>query len=384
MLEDGVPDALCGTETRGVATARASDNAVFALGDKLVAKLYRKVDPGLHAETEIGRFLRRHGSVFTAPFVGSLEYEWRDAFGRHHATLGVIHEYVKNRGEAWTHIVEAVRRGVCETGPTNGSDGAAVPYPDLQGFVKQLACKVADLHRILASDPSDVAFAPEPFTGMARRSMYQRIRTLLVSVLDRLLRLKDTFPEDLAASAATLLDGRETLLKHVALLIECRQAGQRIRCHGNLHLGQILQSNDDLVIVDFDGEPGRPLFERRLKRSPLQDVVSLMRSFAYAAVEGERLAGAPGSRTADTVRQWRSGLERQFLAEYRRRMQDCELLPSERGSWQTLLVATWIERTVHELGVELEQRRGWLHVPLDDLLVLLQSGEAAFARGWAD
>jgi maltose alpha-D-glucosyltransferase / alpha-amylase len=249
-------------------------------------------------------------------------------------------------------------------------------------FVDRLAARVAQLHRLLASDPNDPAFASEPFTALARRSMYQRIRSRIVSLLDLLHRSSDTLPEASASAVAALLERRDSLLGEVASLLAAPDGGRRIRCHGNLHLGQVLHAGDDLVIVDFDGEPGRPVFERRLKRSPLQDVVSLMRSFGYAATEGlNRFAASHEAADASTwAMLWRYEAAVRFLAEYRRAMAGSDLLPDHAQSWRAFLLAAWIERTVHELAVEIEEQRGWLDLPLADLVDVVQPSSGSLVQ----
>ena len=386
---------LSSSDAHVVPTERPSANSMVQVAGRYVVKLYRQVESGTHPAAEIGEFLRRQGSSIVPPYVGAIEYTGRTRSGRQQATLGVIQEFVANDGEAWTHAVAAARQFVCaaavsppvlprstttdfayffDDGEDGATDGAACEALASYGrFVNRLGGTVADLHKTLASVRSDPAFTPEPFTPIARRSLYQRIRTRVVSVTGRIAGASEGLSDSSSADITALLERREHLLQRVAGILSVSDAGQRIRCHGNLHLGQVLHIGDDLRIIDFGGEPGRPVFERRLKASPLQDVISLMRSFRYAAADAFNESGADELEHAWSYAcLWGDMAATQLMASYLKQMRDVGLLPPDADARRALAAALWIERAVHELDIEFKGRPHRVRLILSDLLACVR------------
>jgi maltose alpha-D-glucosyltransferase/alpha-amylase len=233
--------------------------------------------------------------------------------------------------------------------------------------------RTAELHLALGSAPDDPAFAPEPFSTLYQRSLYQSMRTAAGRTL---LLLEQRLPElagEVRSDAEWTLAARDRILARFAALLERKIEAVRIRCHGDYHLGQVLYTGRDFVILDFEGEPARPISERRLKRTPLRDVAGMLRSFHYAAhaalfEEAKRgLAFEPAlpglERALQSWERWASAV---FLRAYldRARAGGAGFLPAAREELALLLEVNLLEKAVYELGYELNNRPAWVRIPL--------------------
>jgi maltose alpha-D-glucosyltransferase/alpha-amylase len=231
---------------------------------------------------------------------------------------------------------------------------------------------------VLASDESDPSFTPELLTPSTQRSLYQAMRGLTGRVFRALRRERSALPEPSRSEAAALLEREDELLVRFRGLVERRIAATAIRCHGDYHLGQVLVADSDVAIIDFEGEPGFPLDERRLKRPPLRDVASMLRSVSYAAEaayghQSEHVTGRTEAAETDLnpwVRNWRLATSVAFLREYFDTI-DPRLVPASREDRETLLDIFLLEQSVYQLGHELRTRPAWVGIPLRDLQRLL-------------
>jgi maltose alpha-D-glucosyltransferase/alpha-amylase len=238
------------------------------------------------------------------------------------------------------------------------------------------------MHVVLASEPDDPAFAPEAFTMFYQRSLYQSMRNLAGRVLQTLGTRFDSLPPEAAASATRVLQLEHLMLRRFRNVIDHKVGGFRIRHHGDLHLGQVLFTGNDFVITDFEGEPIRPLSERRLKRSPLRDVAGMLRSFHYAAFaalneQGERAQLRREDRAVleQWSLTWYAHVSAAFLNGYLTVIQNAHVLPTDPQELWQLLDAYVLEKAVYELGYELGNRPDWVTIPLRGILQLLD-GEA--------
>ncbi|HET9766614.1 MAG TPA: putative maltokinase, partial [Thermoanaerobaculia bacterium] len=282
-------------------------NSSLLYGDRLILKLFRKVEPGTNPDLEVSRYLAAQRFPHTPPLAGWLELRPRrgaKAAGEP-LTLALLQAYVPNEGDAWSYSLDAFGRYLervmtrPERTPPHLDDGpllalaAADPPGEVAdalglyvGTATLLGTRTAELHLALAAKTDDPAFAPEPFTSLYQRSMYQSIRTLSGRTLRLLRGALPRLPDGERAAATELLGARQALLDRVSPLLAGRIDALRLRTHGDLHLGQLLYTGKDFVIIDFEGEPARPLSERRHKRSPLRDVAGMVRSFDYVAHAG--------------------------------------------------------------------------------------------------
>jgi len=380
-------------------------NTSIRYGDRLVLKLFRKLEPGINPDLEIGRFLTRStGFRHVPPVAGGLDL--RDGGrGREPATLGVLQGFVANEGDAWSFTLDALGRYFerVRTGWGQGDFGrAAVPDRPLLELVeiaggaqppaelyerigtylpaaRLLGERTAELHLALASAPADLpAFAPEPFSTLHQRSLYESMRTGASRTFQLLRQRLDDLAPEARAAAAALLDARELVRERFALLLGPKVTATRIRTHGDYHLGQVLYTGRDFVILDFEGEPARPLTERRLKRSPLRDVAGMLRSFQYAAYARlfeESGSGIIAPSEAPVFESWALFWQRwvsaAFLGAYLERTAAGSFVPARRSELAILLDAYVLEKAIYELAYELNHRPGWVRIPLAGILQIL-------------
>ena len=398
--------------------ARAEQsNSSLVYGDRLILKLFRKVEPGVNPDLEVSRFLSvatdrgaegggkprpsnaRPRFPHTPPLLGWLELRRRrnGAKAPEPLTLALLQAYVPNEGDAWSYSLDAFGRYLERVmtrpertpPPLEGDPLLALASVDAPAEVAEalglyvgtatlLGTRTAELHLALASAPEDPDFAPEPFTRLYQRSLYQSIRTLSGRTL-RLLRANQSrLSEEDRESAARLLERRQSLLDRASPLLAHRLEALRLRTHGDLHLGQVLYTGRDFVIIDFEGEPARPLAERRHKRSPLRDVAGMVRSFDYVAhsglVEGRRrgLVTEEHHDLAEAwARYWQRWASATFVRAYFGRVLDAPFLPSDDTDRALLLDAFLLEKALYELAYELDHRPEWVGIPLRGVLALL-------------
>jgi maltose alpha-D-glucosyltransferase / alpha-amylase len=373
-------------------------NSSVIFGDRLMMKLYRRLEPGINPDLEIGKFLTDRGFERIAPVAGSLEYRGRDS---QPATAAIVQAYVPNEGDAWSvtqdvlsdYLERAAATAATSPPPPVGSASAATLLERARLEVPRrvretvgayldtaelLGTRTGELHRMLASDPDNPAFAPEPFTPLDQRSLYQSVRSTVRQNLRLLSRKTETLPEPAMASAQAVLGLEAKVDERLNALLARKLGGLRIRCHGDYHLGQILSTGRDFVIIDFEGEPGRPLSERRLKRLPLTDVASMLRSFDYAA-SGMLLQvdGAGTIRPEDVAnleawaRLWYVWVSAAFLRGYTEATREQQFVPADPVEAAILLDALLLHKGFYELNYELNNRPDWVTIPLKGILSLL-------------
>jgi maltose alpha-D-glucosyltransferase/alpha-amylase len=235
------------------------------------------------------------------------------------------------------------------------------------------------MHLALASDRDRPGLAPEPFSKLYQRSLYQSMRNLTGRVFQLLRQRLRTLPEGSRAEVQKVLDQEGKILDRFRALIDLKITGTRIRCHGDYHLGQVLYTGKDFVIIDFEGEPARPISERRIKRSPLRDVAGMLRSFnhaAYSAFFSQRESGL--IRPEDlaflesSAEFWRLWVSAAFLKSYLEAAMQGAFIPKTRKELQALLDIFLLEKAVYELGYELDNRPEWTLIPIQDIHQLLK------------
>ncbi len=375
-------------------------NTSVIYGDRLVLKLIRRVADGVNPDLEIGRFLTERARFpYTAAVGGALEYRTGTGTGEP-TTVAILHQFVPNSGDAWRYTREEVQR-YFDRALAKHQEGIKVTVSDhslldLTGeeppplvaetlgayieFARLLGRRTAEMHQSLASRDDDPAFAPEPITGFYQRGLYQSMRNLSARVLRLLNERGRSLPADVQADARSLAGMRDKILGAFNAILGGTIAATRIRCHGDYHLGQVLYTGKDFVIIDFEGEPARPLTERRLKRSPLADVAGMLRSFDYAAHTPLYEAGAvkvirPEDMPilAPWARFWQLWASSSFLRAYLQQIGDGPLVPPTREDLARLLGVLVLEKNVYELGYELNNRPDWVRVPLASILRTLAS-----------
>jgi len=364
-------------------------NTSVVYGDRLILKLYRRVREGMNPDLEIGRFLtERTRFAHSAAVAGAIEYR----AGRAAPTsIAILQQFVPNASDAWRYTIDQVRR-YFDRALAKHQEGAAVTVsdhsvldliaeepPPLVGemlgayveFARLLGRRTAELHAALASRPDDPAFAPEPFTSFYQRALYQSMRNLTERTFRLLHERMRSLPADIQPEARALEGAKDRVLTSFQNVLGRTVPTVRIRVHGDYHLGQVLYTGKDFVIIDFEGEPARPLTERRAKRSALVDVAGMIRSFDYAAhTVLYRAAGESVIRPEDVpvlapwARFWEQWASSAFVRAYLQHAGDAPFVPRVRDELARLLNALLLEKNVYELGYELNNRPEWVRIPL--------------------
>jgi maltose alpha-D-glucosyltransferase/alpha-amylase len=330
-------------ELRATPLRAEQTNSSVNLGDRLLLKFFRKAEAGVNPDLEIGRFLTEHTGFRRIPLLaGGLELRARN---REPVTIGVLHQFVPGEGDAWGLALNALgqyfERALVASAPPNEAELAPIGLFDLA------------------------------FTAMYRRSLYQSSRSAVRTTFDLLRRRLPTLNESLQHQAHVLIGMEEPLLRRIRAVTDRKLVATRIRIHGDYHLGQVLYTGRDFVILDFEGEPSRSISERRFKRSPLRDVAGMIRSFEYAAAYGlqqgpTRAEDAPA--LAPWSRLWRRWASARFLHGYLGIAADAGFLPPSPDDLRAMLELYLIDKTVYELRYELNNRPEWVGIPLQALL----------------
>jgi len=308
-------------------------NSSIVFGEEQVLKIFRRIEPGENPELEMLRFLSMRGFENVAKLTGWYEYSGELMA----ATLGILQEFVPESRDGWQLALD-----------------------DPQGLlarIPELGVATARMHNILASDASDVAFAPEEPSEEAL--------SLLTATIDEQIErgFLDLPPGD--ERVAPIAGRGEEVRDRLQMLSHVGVGGRLIRHHGDYHLGQTMLTDERWVILDFEGEPARSLLDRRRKRSPLRDVAGMLRSFAYAASASELLRGLPAPGA------WEDQARAAYLDAYLDTIEPF-LLPAGRSAIEKLLAIFELEKAIYELHYELNNRPDWVRIPVAGIDRLLQ------------
>lgn len=342
---------------RGPAT---SSNSLVYFGQRLLLKAFRRLQPGVNPDYEVGRFLTERAGFDRTPRVaGLLEYVRP---GVEPCALGILQEVIPSQLDGWDHALGELRSYL--------GGGAVGDY--LRAAVT-LGRRTAQMHLALASDPRDPAFAPEPQTaadGDALRDDELRQGRTALALLGQVL---DRLPADVTPAARRLLAEGPAALGRIAAAPAAAPTAAKTRVHGDYHLGQVLWTGGDYVILDFEGEPTRTPAERRAKSSPVRDVAGMLRSYHYAAYAGLFARPADFARLEPRARAWQQQVSAAFLGEYRATAGRASFLPSEPEEFTALLDAFILGKAFFELTYELNNRPDWVRIPLQGVLELIGS-----------
>ena len=361
-------------------------NTAILYGDRFFLKLYRRPAAGPNPDEEISRCLTDYTDFTSFPsHAGSLQWQRTNSDPM---VIGLLLEYVPNEGDAWTYSLDCVEQYLTHAAAqkTKPQDielprsiyeirGQDIPMPllDMIGpiyleMISLLAKRTAELHIALASLCHDSQTVPEPFSLMYQKSVYQSMRALTLDVFAELENNLSDLDGETSASIKTVLDAKQEILRCFRRITAHRMSAMKIRIHGDYHLGQVLYTGKDFVIIDFEGEPARPLSERRLKRSALRDVAGMIRSFHYAAHGAVLLRPAVQPPNLEAGSQWVDLWYRcaagTFLNSYLAAAGGADFIPADREDFNALLDAFLLQKAVYELGYELNNRPDWLPIPI--------------------
>ncbi len=362
-------------------------NTSIMFGDRFIMKMFRKLEAGLNPDIEVGRYLTEVAHFpHTPPLAGWIDYKVGRSDGRN---LAILQGFVPNQGDAWQFTLNELQRyfehaatrtehptmpekHILELAEQTEADPLATEmvgaYLDA---ARMIGRRVAELHLALLADQNDPDFSPEPYSALYQRSVYQSMRNLLGRVMRQLAGRMRALPKELQPEAQALLDHKDQIGARFDSFLKHRLSVVRQRIHGDLHLGQMLYTGKDFVIIDFEGEPARPLTERRRKRSGLRDVGGMLRSFGYAALSemtnqlhGGALGNADFSTLEPWARFWQTWCSWSFLRGYLETADGTATLPKTREELAILLDAFTLEKAVYELGYELDNRPSWAFIPI--------------------
>jgi maltose alpha-D-glucosyltransferase/alpha-amylase len=346
-------------------------NVSLKVDDQAMVKLYRRLRSGEQPEIEVAQFLTEVAGFRNTPaFLGSAEHVAADG---ERTALAAAFAFVPNQGDTWSVVLEALAGALDSFAGGNGS--AAPDFARSLDLAGTLGRRTAEMHVALASPSDDPAFAAEPIEaadlGRWVDDTQQEARRG-AALLERALA---DVPEADRADVARLRDGRQQVLDRLEAIRALHPSGMKTRIHGDYHLGQVLAAGDDVIIIDFEGEPQRDVHERRQKSSPLRDVAGMLRSFDYAAWSAlDQVRGRRGS-VDDRVRrhafQWRERASQRFLDEYWAHATRGALLPEDSATRRGMLELFLFQKAFYEVGYEAANRPAWLSIPVRGLLDLV-------------
>ncbi len=356
-------------------------NSSVILGDRAIIKVYRRLVEGEHPELEMVRFLTEVAKYPNTPkLLGAMEYVQRNGTRR---ALTIMQEFVRSQGDGWAHglnYLDRVFDGLREFAPKK--EEAEPPAERHAAYLEQvrtLARRIAELHRALAIETDNPAFTPEPIVA-ADTKEWTKAATKQAEDAFEALRGAKGLAEPVKALADALLARRKECLDHIRKLAPEPIHAMKTRIHGDLHLGQVLVVKDDFYIIDFEGEPARPLAERRAKASPLRDVAGILRSFHYVAWSALfTLADRDPDgyeKLLPYAMEWRREVQQAFMHCYIEAIQGCVSWPADADEASRLLNLFLLEKVLYELRYEAANRPGWLRIPiagLRDMLDALQT-----------
>ncbi|MFK0335477.1 maltose alpha-D-glucosyltransferase [Rhizobium sp. NPDC090275] len=356
-------------------------NSSLIIGDVAMIKLIRHVFEGIHPEVEMTRFLTEKGYEHTAPLLG--EIARTDGEGRR-STLIVVQGAVRNQGDAWNWMLANLRRVADEVATTEADLELADDQLDpLLNFVAMVGQRLGELHVLLAKPTDDQSFAPRHAEPADVASIKKAVTGEIAYAFSKLEELNDTGDDAVDEGVRSLLAQKDQIHELAAQCSEKSAGTLLTRAHGDFHLGQILVSEGDAVIIDFEGEPARNLAERRAKTSPLRDAAGLLRSVDYlvatASLENDAVSDHHDERRRLVIRRFGSAAEKSFLENYTKALSASRELPSDPETVSELLDIFLLEKAAYEIAYEARNRPKWLPIPLfgfSKIVSRLQEGRA--------
>ena len=339
-------------------------NSSLIVGDMAMIKLIRRVLDGIHPEVEMTRYLTTLGYKNTAPLLGEVA---RISPSGERSTVIIIQGAIRNQGDAWTWFLNSLRRTTEEAIMAGEAFDVAIErYRPLIDMAATIGTRLGELHVALASPTDDPAFQP---TRASTQDVSRWKQSVVTRIRDSLSLLEERSGEldtALAEEARSLIGASDSIVETIDSLAEAASNTLMIRNHGDFHLGQILVAEDDVFIIDFEGEPARSLEERRAKTNPLRDVAGFIRSLSYLAASADmdrEIVNETdyGARTALTQTFAREA-ERAFRNAYFAVTGQAETLGIGRDTRKKILDLFLLEKAAYEIGYEARNRPTWLKI----------------------
>jgi maltose alpha-D-glucosyltransferase/alpha-amylase len=339
-------------------------NSSLIIGGKMVMKLIRRVMAGINPEIEMVRYLTENGYANTPPLLGEVARFGADGEIGH--SMIVLQRFVENQGDAWEYTLNYLARYTENIGVGKNETDQLSSYAV---FARGMGKRLGELHALLARPSPNDAFNPRPAKAVDTKAWAEGARVQLTAAFETLAAVRE-WPDKAAEAAARLvLDRRAKILSVLPALAKAGVGSLQTRVHGDFHLGQILVASGDAFIIDFEGEPAKPLEVRRSKTSPLRDVAGLVRSFHYAAAAA-RLSyatgpAAPGVQNEAALQRFVDKMTGEFLGAYREVELNAEPRWVEDQAAETALLDLFLlEKSAYEICYEAANRPTWLAIPL--------------------
>jgi maltose alpha-D-glucosyltransferase/alpha-amylase len=364
-------------------------NTSILVADLVMLKLLRRIVEGIHPEIELGLFLKQAGYQHVPPLLGAIEHV---NAGKPTAVV-IAQGFVRNQGDGWSNAVDYLQRWFEEyeirskAPPATGTEPPAVGSPPHEFYfdlIATLGRRIGELHQVLAQKTGNPAFDPEPIAEKDLKAWRFAAYQIAQDALAALRRAQPNLTGDVKSAADSLLKRKKECIDLLQSLTERPLRTCKTRIHGDLHLGQVLLTQKDWVVIDFEGEPTRPLAMRRSKHTPLRDVAGILRSFDYAARSALRRAATsigPNAQTlTDQALSWRDRAIATFLQAYEGTVRNVASFPQEDAERRRWLDFFMLEKACYELRYEAANRPDWLEIPIRGITTILDFYAHASAR----
>jgi len=370
-------------------------NTAILYEDKLFLKFYRQLDEGVNPDLELTRYLTEENNFdYAPPFLGAIEYHR----GRSEPiVIGTLLGYVQNEGDAWTMTLDTLSRYIERVLESSGKIDEIPKLPtsffeididnlppvlnDLVGGIYPeraaiMGARTGEMHNALAADAEESSFIPEDFSLLYQRSVFQSLQSHSRRVLQLARKNLKNLAEEEREKVEFILNKEKKITSKFREIYKKKFDAKKIRIHGDYHLGQVLYTGKDFVIIDFEGEPARSLSERRLKRSPVVDIAGMIRSFHYSAYAGffNHLSMRPEDEETlePWIDLWYRVVASAFLKSYLETTNESSFNPKKLEDFAILLRAFTLEKAIYELGYEMRYRPDWVKIPIKGILDILE------------
>ena len=345
--------------------AAEQSNSSLTIGDTAMLKIFRRLSPGQHPETEMNRYLTAQGFIHAPSLVGDVVRVAPDGTP---TTLAIALEFVRNEGDAWAWMLDHLNRALDAHSPAAAAENSGADlFADCDAVVAAIGRRLGEMHAILARETSEAAFAPEVANTSDAANWAKNTEDRIQKAFGAIAQLQTWERDKDRERAQKLLSQRASIAAAVRNLASSAAGTVKTRIHGDFHLGQVLVASGDAFIIDFEGEPAASIAERRAKTSPLRDVAGLLRSIDYAAatmMDRNAVGAVPMDETQrdELISQFRSRGSTAFLSAYWKSA-GAQNGPAERA----LLGLFLIEKAAYEVDYEAANRPTWMGVPIAGL-----------------
>jgi maltose alpha-D-glucosyltransferase/alpha-amylase len=367
-----------------VSKAEQSNTSII-FGDRAILKVFRKLEEGINPDIEIGMFLTERDFKYTPAVAGSIEYKPDDSGPIY---IAILQRFVKNQGDAWQYTLDSLSGFYRTVLAEKGLPPVLTTYHPLQlalegippeaqrligGYLESAALlgdRTAQMHAALTDSNAGDDFAPEPVTARHRRETYDNLVRQVDSILQLLRREHSKLSEGPAEDVSKVLAAEDKIRQRFQTLFHQDISALRIRHHGDFHLGQVLYTGDDFLIIDYEGEPVRTLAERREKNLAMRDVAGMVRSFQYASYAALPESGLTASLQSYAAF-WTACVSATYLMSYFSVANGLPFVSATQEERRLLLDVFLLQKALYEVTYELNNRPAWVSIPLRGILGLV-------------